>query len=166
MKDKNNKKSILKILKYNFDSITSENRQNPKLILFWIVIFELIASAFEFGFLRSSSSYITIIPESFSKELIIGLLVPGFIWLCIYNFIFWDKKLFFNILLFGFVGVYLIITKDITFNFLLHNIEPMHFFENSFSIALLFELFLKLLITYLFFQLFMSLKKRKCYLRK
>ena len=166
MKTKNNKKSMLKTFKYNFDSLTSENLRNPLLIIIWIVILELIASAFEFGFLRDSSFYITVIPASVVKELIIGLLVTGFIWACVYNFIFWDKKLFLSIVLFGFVGLYFIITNDITFNFLFHNIEPLHFFENSFSLALMIELLLKLVITYLLFQFFMCLKNRRHYLTK
>ncbi|MCJ8326180.1 MAG: hypothetical protein MJK08_03675 [Campylobacterales bacterium] len=153
-------KQLLKI-KFIFDYLTSNHSKNWQLIIFWILMFELLASLFDYNFLSNSSSYIPVINHSISTELIISIFFVFFIWISIMNLLFWNLKNFFYTILYGFFFMYIFFTNDVNLSFLFHNIEPIHFFSNSFSLFLCIELFIKVIITYLFYQLFVSLKARK-----
>jgi len=148
-------------LKYIFDKITSNHAQDWKLALFWIIMFELFASIFEYVFFLNSHMYVDVATPSIFKEFIIGTLVTLFIWACVYNFIFWNKTNFLLLILFTCTGIYFMITNDLTFQFLLHNIEPFHFFQMGMSFVLIIELLFKVIITYLIFQLVKSVRKSK-----
>jgi len=152
--------SNIRKIKYNFDRITSENSQNWQLVLFWIVVFELAASIFEYIFFENTRAFVYSMPYGLEMEVVIAITFTAFIWLCVYNFIFWNKTNLLFLVLFAITGIYLIITKDVTFNFLLHNLEPIHFFQGTFNFALFIELFIKLIILYLIYQLVKSYKKR------
>lgn len=151
-----------KILKFKntFDRITSANSTNWQLVLFWIIMFELFASVIEYTFFDNSISFIVLVSNSIGQEFLISLLFATFIWFCIYNFIFWNIKNFMLTVLYATFGLYLFYTKDLTFSFLLHNLEPLHFFNAGISFILVFELLIKLIITYLIFQLVKSYRSR------
>ena len=157
MKDKKKNKN----LKYAFDKISSNHAQDWQLALFWIIMFELFASVFEYLFLTNSQTYVNILPPSIFKEFIIGTIIAFFIWACVYNFIFWNKTNFLLLILFSCTGIYFMITNDLTLEFLLHNIEPSHFFQMGMSSALIVELLFKVIITYLIYQLVMSIRYLK-----
>lgn len=156
----NNTNKLLKA-KYNFDKFTSQNSQNWRLVLFWIIIFELCASLLEYLTFENTNDFVIAMPDSLTKQFLIALAVTIFIWGCIYTFVFENKTLFFWLILFAVTGIYLIVTQDVSFNFLLHNMEPTHFFQANLSFALIVELLFKLIITYLIYQLIISLKNRK-----
>lgn len=156
--EKNNK---LLRAKATFDKVTSQNATNWKLVLFWLIIIELISSAFEYIFIGSPFSLENQIPNTVAVEFIVGIMIAGFVWACVYNFIFWNKTNFFYLVLFGMVGLYIIITHDVYFDFLLFNINPLHFLNIEFSFALVIELILKLIMTYLIYQLVISIKNSK-----
>lgn len=155
------KKSKIKHLKHKFDYITSQNSQNWKLVLCWIIIVELIASAFEYLYFDNTIEFIELYPDTLAKQLIIAIVITSFVWYCVYNIIFFNKTNLFLLFLFATFGLYLIVTNDLTFNFLLHNLEPMHFLRANLSIELMIELFFKLIITYLLYQLIISIKNNK-----
>ncbi len=58
------------------------------------------------------------------------------------------------------IGLYFIVTSDFTLQFLLRNLNPFHFFEFDFGVIFFIELFFKLIITYLLYQLIISYKNR------
>lgn len=150
----------LKRLKKNFDKVTSNNSTDWQLALFWVIILEILASLFEYVFLESTQKSIITIPSGLVTELIIGMVFTAFIWLCVYNFIFNNKKNLLFLGIFAITGLYMVITKDINFMFLLHNLDPIHFFQGTFSIALIFELFIKFLVLYLLYRLVKIYRKK------
>ncbi|WP_419770498.1 MAG: hypothetical protein ACNI3C_01535 [Candidatus Marinarcus sp.] len=150
--------SKLKSLKHNFDKITSNHAQDWQLVLFWILLFEIVSSLFEYFFVGGSSLFIVPMPDSIGKEFFIGVYIAVFTWGCIYNFIFWNKINLLWLILLGTTGAYFYVTNDFALNFLLHNLFPIHYLRASFSFALIIELFFKLLITYLIYQLVKSLQ--------
>lgn len=156
--EKTNK--LLKV-KHNFDRLTSQNSQNWQLVLFWIVVFELSASILEYFTFENSASFVMAMPESLTKEFFIGVAVTTFVWGCIYNFVFGNKTLFLWMVLFAMTGMYMMVTHDMTFNFVLHNLEPTHFMNANLSLELVLEILFKLIITYLIYQLIVSLRNRK-----
>ncbi len=151
----------LKKIKYNFDRITSENSKNWKLVLLWIVIFELFASILEYFDDEKSLSFISSFPSGFYLEMSIALLFTLFLWLCVINIIFFKRSNFLTLILYTCFGIYWIITKDLTFNFLLHNLEPLHFLNANFTFLLFIELFIKFVILYLLYQLIISYSYKK-----
>ncbi len=153
-------KNRLLSAKYNFDKITSQNATNWKLVLFWIIVFELIASIIEFLYVDKSSNYSITIPHTLFTELIVASMVTLFVWFIIWNIIFENKKNIFRLAIFSMIGLYFIITNDFTLQFLLHNLNPFHFFDFDFGVVFFVELSFKLIITYLLYQLLISLKNR------
>lgn len=156
-----NNKDKLKVYKHNFDRITSENSKNWQLLIFWIIFLEITDSILEFILLASSDSFVPIITSPLANELIPGILISIFVWCCIYNLVHWNTRDFLVLILVGMIGLYLLITKDLTFDFLIHNLEPLHFFQTGLSFSLILVLFFKLIILYLFYQLYVSLKKER-----
>lgn len=150
-----------KQLKNRFDGMTSNHSQNWQLVVFWIIIFEIFASMFEYMFVGNSTSYIIKIQDGIAKEFFIGLYFSIFLWACVYNFIFWNKTNVLWLCLIAVTGVYFIITDDLMFNLLIHNFFPIHYLQASFSYAIAIELIFKFIIIYLIYQLILSLRNRK-----
>ncbi|XOB62802.1 hypothetical protein ACMC56_03085 [Campylobacterota bacterium DY0563] len=150
----------LKKVKLGFDKITSNNSTNWKLVLFWIFFFEVVAAIFEFIFVDKYVEYSVSIPHTLTTEIIVGLIVTAFVWYCIYNIIFDDAKSKFRLLILTLVGLYFIVTNDFSLQFLLNNLNPLHFLELDFGGVLILELLLKLIILYLIYQLIVSRRKK------
>lgn len=134
--------------------------KNSRLLIFLIIILELFASIFEFVFINSNSLSSSV-QRPFYLEFFISLLVTSYVGFVMYTFIFLSKRNFFISIFSTIVGLYLLITNDFSLSFLMHNIEPTHFFKLEFSIALVFELLIKLLITYIIYKLFMLILKNR-----
>lgn len=150
----------IKRLKHSFDEITSQHSTNWQLVLFWIIVFELVASIFEYVFIDSSSKLSVHIPHTLFTELTIASIVTLFIWFCIYNIIFESRINILRLSFFAIVGLYFVVTSDFTLAFLMQNLNPLHFFDYDFGVVFFIELFFKLLITYLIYQLIVSIIKR------
>ncbi|PLY08836.1 MAG: hypothetical protein C0625_01335 [Arcobacter sp.] len=155
-----NNKLRLKKAKHNFDKITSQNSTDWKLVLFWIIVFEFIASVIEFLYVDKSDTYSISVPHTLFTEAIVALFVTLYVWFFIYNIIFENRKNIFRLAIFSMIGLYFIITNDFTLQFLLQNLNPFHFFDFNFGVVFFIELFFKLLIAYLLFQLIISIKNR------
>ena len=145
-------------VKHNFDKITSENSTNWKLVLFWIIVFEIVASILEYLFAHKISEYSVPLSHSLTTELVLAISVTLFVWFCVYNIIFENKKYLIRLIFIGVIGLYFIITSDFTLQFLLQNINPLHFFDLEFGFIFFVELFLKMLMTYLIYQFIVSIK--------
>ena len=155
-------KDKLKKVKQSFDKITSQNSTNWKLVLFWIFLFEVFAAIVEFIFVDKYVEYSVTIPHTLTTELLVGLCVTAFVWYCIYNIIFFDSaKNRFRLLIITLVGLYFVVTNDFSLQFLLNNLNPLHFLELDFGGVLILELLLKLVILYLIYQLIISAKNSK-----
>lgn len=145
-------------IKYGFDKLTSNNGKSWLLALNWILFLEFFSSIIEYHFLDISRNYIEYIPEGVYKELSIALMIVFFIWYSIYNFITFEKKTFFIFSLYISICLYLLITRDISFNLLIHNLNIFEILENGFSFYLIVQLLLKFIILYLIFKMFTSYK--------
>jgi uncharacterized membrane protein len=154
-------KIILKKAKHNFDKITSQNATDWKLVLFWILLFEFVASVIEFLYVDKSTSYSVPVPHTLLTELLVACTVTAFVWFVVYNIIFENKKNIFKLATFSIVGLYFVITSDFTLQFLILNLNPFHFFDLDFGVVFFIELFFKLVITYLLYQLLISFKNTK-----
>ena len=146
---------------YKFDKITSNNGKDPFLAFIWILIFEFTSTILEYEYLDISEQYIFHMQDGLFKELFIALLFVLFIWYCVYSIVFMYRKQFITLFLYGSLCVYLLITHDITFNLLLHNLNPISIIENGFSFYMFVQLFLKLIIIYLVIKMLTSIKKEK-----
>lgn len=151
----------LKKVKYGFDKITSQNSTNWKLVLFWIFLLEIAASLIEFLSVDKSAEYSVAVSNTWTTQVLVGLAVTIFVWFCIYNIVHDDTKNRFRLLILTLIGLYFVVTNDFTLQFLLNNLNPMHFFELDFGGILILELLFKLIILYLIYQLILSTKKSK-----
>ncbi len=158
MSENNRKK--LKQVKDSFDKITSQNSTNWKLVLFWILLFEVVSSIIEFLNVEKSKEYSVSITHTLTIELLLALMVAFFVWLCIYTIIFESKKNVFRLAILFLLGLYFVVTSDLTLQFLIHNLNPLHFFEYEFGLVFFIELFFKLILFYLFYQLVVSIRNR------
>ncbi len=149
-------KNKLSIVKHNFDKITSQHSTSWKLVIFWILFFELISLLIEFLYVDTSSKFSIHITHTLFTELFVASIVSIFVWFCIYNIIYENKNNIFRLAIFSMIGFYFIITNDFTLQFLIQNLNPFHFFD--FGIIFFVELFFKMLILYLFYQLIISLQ--------
>ena len=149
-----------KQLKNKFDLISSENGKNWLLALNWILIIEFFSSIIEYNFLDIAKNFVEPFPNGVYKELLIASLVVLFIWYSIYNFIFMRKQEFFILTLFASVCTYLLFTRDLTFNLLLHNLNLFELTLDGFGFYLIIQLFLKFLIFYLIFKMLIAFKNR------
>lgn len=146
---------------HKFDKITSNNGKDSLLTLIWILILEFTSTILEYEYLDTSEQYIFHMNDGLFKELFIALLFVLFIWYCIYSIVFMYRKQFITLALYGSLCIYLLITHDITFTLLIHNLNPIHLVENGFSFYMMVQLFLKLIIIYLLIKMFIILKKEK-----
>lgn len=152
--------SKLKKAKENFDLITSQNATNWKLVLVWIILIEIFASLIEFLNFDDSAQFSVKISHTLTTEIVLGVVVTLFVWFCIYNIIFENKKYITRLIFVGIIGLYFIITNDFTLGFLLQNINPLHFFDLEFGFVFIIELLFKIVIVYLFIQLIKSLRNQ------
>lgn len=155
-----NSSSKLKVVKYNFDKITSQNSTNWKLILVWIVVFEIIASLVEFLNIENASTFTVKIEHTLITEIILGIVVTLFVWFCVYNIIFENRKYITRLLFIGILGLYFILTGDFTLGFLFQNMNPFHFFDLEFGFLFFIELIFKFIIIYLLYQFAKTLRNQ------
>lgn len=148
-------------IRTTFDKITSNNSESWSLALFWIVIFEILATMIEYSFVHQTPDIMMHIPDGVYSEIIIGLIVTIYIWLCMYNLVFWDKTSILYLILFGFIGVYLITTHDFVFDLFIKNINIFRLIQSDTGINLIIQLFFKIIIFYLIYQLIRSLRATK-----
>ncbi|MGB7401392.1 MAG: hypothetical protein WA916_02360 [Arcobacter sp.] len=148
-------------IRTTFDKITSNNSASWSLALFWIVIFEILATMIEYSFVHQTPDIMMHIPDGIYSEIIIGLIVTVYIWLCMYNLVFWDKTSILYLILFGFIGVYLITTHDFVFDLFIKNINIFRLIQSDTGINLIIQLFFKIIIFYLIYQLIKSLRATK-----
>ncbi|ADG92320.1 conserved hypothetical protein [Arcobacter nitrofigilis DSM 7299] len=148
-------------IRTTFDKITSNNSESWSLALFWIVIFEILATMIEYSFVHQTPDIMMHIPDGIYSEIIIGLIVTVYIWLCMYNLVFWDKTSILYLILFGFIGVYLITTHDFVFDLFIKNINIFRLIQSDTGINLIIQLFFKIIIFYLIYQLIKSLRTTK-----
>lgn len=152
--------SKLKKIKENFDLITSQNATNWKLVLIWIVLIEIFAAIIEFLNFDNSEKFSVYMEHTLSTEITLGIAVTLFVWFCIYNIIFENRKYINRLIFIGIIASYFIITNDFTLGFLLQNMNPLHFFDLEFGFVFIIELLFKILIIYLFIQLIKSLRNQ------
>lgn len=148
-------------LKEKFDLITSSGGKNWLLALNWIFVLEFTSTIIEYAFIQKAQNFIEPISSGFVKELSIAILIVLFIWYSIYNFIYMHKEKFFLFTLYISVCIYLLVTNDISFNLLLHNLNPFELMINGFSFYLIIQLILKILILYLIYKMLVAFKNRK-----
>ncbi|WP_419768246.1 hypothetical protein [Arcobacter sp.] len=148
-------------IRTTFDKITSNNSESWSLALFWIVIFEILATMIEYSFVHQTPDIMMHIPDGIYSEIIIGLIVTVYIWLCMYNLVFWDKTSILYLILFGFIGIYLITTHDFVFDLFIKNINIFRLIQSDTGINLIIQLFFKIIIFYLIYQLIKSLRTTK-----
>ena len=153
----NNRVQIQKYIDI-FDKFTSENGTNWLLSLNWILVFELISSVLDYIFLDISKEYIVHAPEGLFKEFSIAMMIVFFVWYSVYNFIFMKKQSFYIFTLYISICIYLLITDDITFNILFHNLNIFEITLDSFGFYMLVQLLLKFIIFYLIFKMLVAIK--------
>ena len=150
----------LKEIKYKFDLITSENGKNWLLALNWILVLEFFSSFIEYEFLDVAKGYIEYIPNGVFKELLIAILIVLFIWYSIYNFIFMQKQKFLTFTLYVSICIYLLSTRDMSFNLLLHNLNIFEVTLGGFGFYMISELLLKFIIFYLIYKMLIAFRNR------
>lgn len=150
----------LKGLKYKFDSITSNNGRSWLLALNWIFLLELLSSIIEYRYLDIGKAYIEHIPDGIFKELFIAILIVLFIWYSIYNFIFMKLQEFFIFTLYVSVCIYLLITDDVSFNLLFHNLNIFEITLDGFGFYMIVQLTLKFITFYLIYKMLVAIKNR------
>ncbi|BAK72405.1 MAG: hypothetical protein RBQ84_02510 [Arcobacter sp.] len=155
---KNN--SIYKNLKYKFDLITSNGGKSWLLALNWILVLEFLSSIIEYEFLDISKKYIEYVPDGLLKELLVALMIVLFIWYSIYNFIFMKKEQFFVFTLYLSVCFYLLVTHDLSFNLLFHNLNILEILKDGFGFYVIIQILLKVIIFYLIYKMIIALKNR------
>lgn len=156
-----NTSSLRKVF-YFFNKLTSNHGTDWLLALTWVVIFELISSILEYSYLDVAQNYIYHIPESLFKEFLIAILLVGFIWFSVTSIVFMQRNQLFYLTFYFILGSYLVITHDITFNLLAHNIiNPFEFEFNQFGLYIIIQLFIKVINTYLLYMTYISIKNKK-----
>ena len=150
----------LKEIKYKFALITSENGKNWLLALNWILVLEFFSSFIEYEFLDVAKGYIEYIPNGVFKELLIAILIVLFIWYSIYNFIFMQKQKFLTFTLYVSICIYLLSTRDMSFNLLLHNLNIFEVTLGGFGFYMISQLLLKFIIFYLIYKMLIAFRNR------
>ena len=161
MKENNISSNKFKIYLNKFDKITSNNGTDWMLAFIWIVIIELFSTILEYEYLDVAKSYVFYMQESIYKELLISAIFVSFIWYVVNSIIFMYRKQFIILALYGSICIYLAITHDLTFNLLLHNLNPFELAIDGFGFYMIFQITLKLIIIYLFIKMFWAIKNKK-----
>lgn len=147
--------------KYKFDLITSNNGKNWLLALNWILIFEFISSIIEYNLVQKAQNFVHPMNDGLLKELSIALLIVLFIWYSIYNIVFMHKEKFLFFTLYTSICIYLLFTNDISFNLLMHNLNPAELFIDGFGFYMITQIILKFIILYLLFKMLIAFRNRK-----
>lgn len=148
----------IKDLKHHFDKFTSNHSQSWSLALFWIVLFEITATLIEYHLVHTKPHIMYMLPNAIYVELLIAAILTLYLWLCIYNLIFWNKSSILYLVLIGFVGLYLVDTHDFRFDLFMNNINPFRLIQSEFGINFIIQFIFKFIIFYLIYQLILSLK--------
>lgn len=160
MQIETNNTSLHQTIKSKFDLITSNNGTNWLLALNWILVLEYFSAVLEYVFIDSAKKFIINIPDGLLKELLIAIMIVIFIWYSIYNFIFMKKEQFFIFTLYLSMCIYLLITNDLSFNLLAHNLNLFEITIDGFGFYMMFQIFLKFVILYLIYKMLIALKNR------
>ncbi len=160
MQIETNNTSLYQTIKSKFDLITSNNGTNWLLALNWILVLEYFSAVLEYVFIDSAKKFIINIPDGLLKELLIAIMIVIFIWYSIYNFIFMKKEQFFIFTLYLSMCIYLLITNDLSFNLLAHNLNLFEITIDGFGFYMMFQIFLKFVILYLIYKMLIALKNR------
>ncbi|GGD39077.1 hypothetical protein GCM10012288_11380 [Malaciobacter pacificus] len=161
MNTSSNNKNLFRKIKYKFDFVTSNHGKNWLLALNWIFIFELISSILEYNLVEKAQNFVEPITNTLFKEISIAILLVLFIWYSLYNFIFMNKERFLLFTIYIWVCIYFLFTNDLTFNLLLHNLNPTELYIDGFGIYLVVQVLLKVIILYLIYKLLIAFKNRK-----
>ncbi len=148
-------------IKYKFDSLTSNHGKNWLLTLNWIFLFEFISSIIEYSLVQKAQVFVEPISDGIAKELSIAFLIVLFIWNSIYTIVFMEKEKFLIFTMYLSVCLYFLFTNDLTFNLLLHNLNPAELFIDGFGFYLIIQILLKLIILYLIYKMLIAFKQRK-----
>ena len=161
MKENNLSANKFKNYLNKFDKVTSNNGKDWVLAFIWIVILELFSSILEYIYLDVGKAYIFYMEESIFKELLISAIFVSFVWYLVSSIIFMYRKQFVILSLYGSVCIYLAITHDLTFNLLLHNLNPFESGIDGFGFYMIFQVLLKIVIIYLLIKMFLAIKTKK-----
>ncbi|WP_122893482.1 hypothetical protein [Arcobacter peruensis] len=161
MKENNLSANKFKNYLNKFDKVTSNNGKDWVLAFIWIVILELFSSILEYIYLDVGKAYIFYMEESIFKELLISAIFVSFVWYLVSSIIFMYRKQFVILSLYGSVCIYLAITHDLTFNLLLHNLNPFELGIDGFGFYMIFQVLLKIVIIYLLIKMFSAIKTKK-----
>lgn len=148
-------------IKYKFDLITSKNGKDWLLALNWIFVFEFTSTIIEYGFIQKAQNYIEPLSEGWAKELSIAVLIVLFIWYSIYNFIYMQKEKFILFTLYISICIYLLVTNDVSFNLLFHNLNPLEIFIDGIGFYMIIQIILKCITLYLIYKMMIAFKNRK-----
>lgn len=143
-----------------FDKLTSNNGTDSVLCFIWLVFFQFLSTILEYEYIDISHNYVYFIQDGIYKELLISFIFVLFIWYCVYSIIFMYRKQFITLALYTSVCLYLLITHDISFNLLIHNLNPYELIIDGFGFYLFFQLFLKLIITYLLIKMLIVIRNK------
>lgn len=160
MQIETNNTSLYQTIKSKFDLITSNNGTDWLLALNWILVLEYFSAVLEYVFIDSAKKFIINIPDGLLKELLIAIMIVIFIWYSIYNFIFMKKEQFFIFTLYLSMCIYLLITNDLSFNLLAHNLNLFEITIDGFGFYMMFQILLKFVILYLIYKMLIALKNR------
>lgn len=147
-------------IKNRFDFITSNHGKNWLLCLTWFFVFEFTSAVLEFYYIDESKYFIDVMPNGIYKEILISLLVVLLVWFTVFNIIFMKIEQFIMLSLYTFFCLYLFITNDITLNFFFHNINIFELNLDGFSFYSMIQIFLKIVVFYLFYKTFISFRNR------
>lgn len=146
---------------YQFNEFTSKHGTDWFLALTWIFIFEIISSIIEYKFLDYSRTYVIHIQDGVFKELLIAVFVSFFVWHFVYSIIEMQKNQFYFLAMYVALIAYFVITNDMTFNLLFHNIiNPFEYEINGFTPYTVVQIFIKIIMLYLLVQMFKGLKHK------
>ncbi len=151
---------MIENIKVKFDLVTSENGRNWLLALNWILVLEFLSSIIEYEFLDISKKYIEYIPDGIFKELLVALMLVFFVWYSVYSFVFMKKEQFLFLSLYISICLYLLITHDLSFNLLLHNLNIFEIIQDGFGLYLIIQISLKIIIFYLIYKMIIAIKNR------
>lgn len=146
---------------YQFNEFTSKHGTDWFLALTWIFIFEIISSIIEYKFLDYSRTYVIHIQDGVFKELLIAIFVSFFVWHFVYSIIEMQKNQFYFLAMYIALIAYFVVTNDMTFNLLFHNIiNPFEYEINGFTPYTVVQIFIKIIMLYLLVQMFKGFKHK------
>jgi hypothetical protein len=160
MQEQTHNTNLYQKIKEKFDLITSNNGKNWLLALNWILLIELFSTVLEYEFIDISKKFVVYIPSGIQKELLIAIMIVLFIWYSIYNFVHMRKEPFFVFTLYLSICIYLLITDDLSFNLLAHNLNLFELTIDGFGFYLIIQLILKFIMFYLIYKMIVAFRNR------